>query len=190
MNNSTVKFKMKAGFTVESYLPSNEKYLKISILDLTPEYLMDLSTLERFRDEIHDWDIYQDDLECLNLDALDEEKEYEGGFDVELEYWSTYDNWSGATEYDASILLTCNGYKENNDELFTSLEWDREYSKIFHAMGNKDADSIFMKLTPSGKIHLEFSHCCVRSRGHFIDVTTLTRCLAEHLFEYRKKEDE
>ena len=183
----TVKCRIEANFTVESYLSENKKYLQISIFELWPEKMMSLNAITCLKEEIEEWDIYQDDVMKIDIDSLDEEKEYTGKFDVEIHYWSTYDNWSGATEYDAGIKLKCTEYKEDESRIFTGLEWDREYSKIFYAKGNKDGDFVFMKLLPSGRIKLEYAHCCVKHRGHFIDVTTLTACLAEHLHEYREK---
>ena len=181
-------FKMKAEFTVEAYF-SGEKYLRINILDMMPDKRTSLEQLDYCRTEIEEWDFTQRDIEDLDIANLDEEKLYNGTFDVEFLSTSCYDNWSGATEYDLELRLTCVGHTENTDKNI-ELEYNREYSKIFHASGNKDGDFIYMKKLPSGKIHLDFAHCCVHYRGRFIDVTTLTACLAEHIDEYRKEKNE
>jgi hypothetical protein len=69
------------------------------------------------------------------------------------------------------------------------MVYDNEYSKIFRASDNNEGDYIYLKLLPSGKIHLDFAHCCTMYKGLFINVTTLTACLAEHLYEYRNKNE-
>ena len=181
-----IKCQIEALFVVDSYYPENKRFLKFSLLELIPEYTMDLTTITQLQQEIEEWDIGQRDVLKLNIYALDEEKEYKGKFNVELIYYSSYDNWSGATEYDGALNLECVEYAEYNGR-GNELEYSPEYSRIFHASGNKDCDYIYMKLLSSGRIHIEFAHCCVKHKGHFIDVTTLTACLAEHLGEYRKK---
>ena len=187
---SKIRCKIEAIFRINWYSFKNERFITVSITELIPEELTSLSSLERLRDDIQDWDILQEDLTGIDINALDEEKEYVGTFDVEINYWSTYDNWTGVEEWDSNISLDCKTYKEDTSEILTGLSHDRDYSKIFHATGNKDGDHIYMKLLPSGKIHIDFAHCCVRSRKHFVDVATLTACLSEHLHEYRtRKED-
>lgn len=185
--NKTIKCIVEANFTIEHYPPDNKKYLRISILELIPEHLMYLSSITNLKEEIELWDIEQEYLSNLNIDSLDEEKEYIGKFNVELHYWSTYDNWTGAKEYDATLSLNCQEYREDESVIFSGLEINREYSKIFRAVGNKGGDFIFMKLLPSGKIQLKFAHCCVSHKDCFVDVTTITACLTQHLHEYREK---
>ena len=162
----------------------------LSVGELIPNELISLSSLERLRDEIQEWDILQEDLIGIDIDTLDEEKEYVGTFDVEIHYWSTYDNWSGVEEWDASISLDCKTYKEYTDDIFSGRPYEQEYSKVFHASGNNDGDHIYMKLLPSGRIYLDLAHCCVRTRRQFIDVATLTACLSKHLHEYREKKED
>ena len=188
--SSTVNFKIEATFRVDSYSFKNEKYIVVDVMDITPEGIMPLGTLEGFKEEIQNWDILQEDITVIDIGTLEEEKEYQGTFDVELCYGSTYDSWLGTDEYEASITLNCIEHKERPEDHFSGLSYDREYSKIFHAVGNNHGDEIYMKLLPSGKIRLDYAHCTIVHRGNFVDVATLTACLAYHLYELSEKKEE
>ena len=180
-----MKFKMKAEFNVEFH-HDDTRYLKVDVLNLTPEKLTSLEQLNYTKEEIEQWDFVQEDVEGIVINLLNEEKLYTGVFDVTIESNASYDSWTGVTEYDLIIFLKCSTYTESRD-VELSAHYNPQYSKIFHVSGNKDGDYVYMKRLPSGRIHLDFAHCCVSYRGQFIDVTTLTACLAEHLHEYREK---
>lgn len=167
------KFIVEAYFVPDTDFRGNLIVRFKSIGNMIPDIIVDYETLNHYKEMIAEHDF--DEIDGIEVLSLDELKEYDGKFEIEIEEWGGYDNWTGEHEYDYSISCKCLEFKEQK---YVS---DLNHVTNFAISGNNDGDYLIMKYLPiQKKVRIDVGHCCISHRNIIADVTTLTSLIFDH----------
>ena len=157
-------------------------YLSVSVCNLKADEIFSSSDYDSIITEIGEMEFYQEMIEGLNLEDLDEEKEYSAkNVKIYYEIISWGNSWCGGeSEYECNVILDFDSYKDEGRVTESSFWGGNPLLKSdFSYSTNKDADFLHIKKINNNKLFIAVGHCCIMKRI-FIHPASLTRLLFEY----------
>lgn len=165
------------GFSVEDFL-NTQALVGLSFLDLQVDHRYSYSEYQYLATEIENAHWTQDEIEGMVLKDLNQEMKYTADVKITVEYSTSYDDWSGATEYEVTLYMTVLSYKEDRkltQGIFSEVPTDVT-TNVFAFSTNNDGDFLSLRKLSEDKIFIEVGHSCTRRR-RIVHPMSLTKLL-------------